>query len=101
PDHLLDQGSAGPRKAGARLESDDASDRVLSGDPVLQRSDRALEVAARDGRDLRPAVSRRLLAVRPAARLVRRGRMTPAIELINVSKAYRRYGGRHFSTLKS
>jgi lipopolysaccharide transport system ATP-binding protein len=27
--------------------------------------------------------------------------MTPAIELINVSKIYRRYGGRHFSTLKS
>lgn len=27
--------------------------------------------------------------------------MTPAIELINVSKVYRRYGGRQFSTLKS
>ena len=27
--------------------------------------------------------------------------MTPAIELINVSKVYRRYGGRRFSTLKS
>jgi ABC-type polysaccharide/polyol phosphate transport system ATPase subunit len=27
--------------------------------------------------------------------------MTPAIELINVSKIYRRYGGRHFATLKS
>ena len=27
--------------------------------------------------------------------------MTPAIELINVSKIYRRYGGRQFSTLKS
>jgi ABC-type polysaccharide/polyol phosphate transport system ATPase subunit len=27
--------------------------------------------------------------------------MTPAIELLNVSKIYRRYGGRHFSTLKS
>jgi len=27
--------------------------------------------------------------------------MTPAIELVNVSKIYRRYGGRHFSTLKS
>jgi ABC-type polysaccharide/polyol phosphate transport system ATPase subunit len=27
--------------------------------------------------------------------------MTPAIELLNVSKIYRRYGGRHFATLKS
>ncbi|MEO8070913.1 MAG: ABC transporter ATP-binding protein [Acidobacteriota bacterium] len=27
--------------------------------------------------------------------------MTPAIELTDVSKIYRRYGGRHFSTLKS
>ena len=27
--------------------------------------------------------------------------MTPAIELANVSKIYRRYGGRQFSTLKS
>lgn len=27
--------------------------------------------------------------------------MTPAIELVDVSKIYRRYGGRHFSTLKS
>ena len=27
--------------------------------------------------------------------------MTRAIELVNVSKIYRRYGGRHFSTLKS
>src|SRR5438874_1877444 len=27
--------------------------------------------------------------------------MTPAIELINVSKIYRRYGGRQFATLKS
>ena len=27
--------------------------------------------------------------------------MTPAIELVNVSKMYRRYGGRQFSTLKS
>ena len=27
--------------------------------------------------------------------------MTPAIELTNVSKIYRRYGGRQFSTLKS
>jgi ABC-type polysaccharide/polyol phosphate transport system ATPase subunit len=27
--------------------------------------------------------------------------MTPAIELTNVSKIYRRYGGRHFATLKS
>ena len=27
--------------------------------------------------------------------------MTPAIELLNVSKIYRRYGGRQFSTLKS
>src|SRR4029453_2091107 len=36
-----------------------------------------------------------------AARLCRRGRMTPAIELVNVSKVYRRYGGRQFATLKS
>jgi ABC-type polysaccharide/polyol phosphate transport system ATPase subunit len=28
-------------------------------------------------------------------------RVTPAIELLNVSKVYRRYGGRQFSTLKS
>src|SRR5580765_85650 len=28
-------------------------------------------------------------------------RVTPAIELVNVSKIYRRYGGRQFSTLKS
>src|SRR5258705_8615777 len=27
--------------------------------------------------------------------------VTPAIELTNVSKIYRRYGGKHFSTLKS
>jgi ABC-type polysaccharide/polyol phosphate transport system ATPase subunit len=27
--------------------------------------------------------------------------MTPAIELVDVSKIYRRYGGRHFATLKS
>jgi ABC-type polysaccharide/polyol phosphate transport system ATPase subunit len=27
--------------------------------------------------------------------------MTPAIELLNVTKIYRRYGGRHFATLKS
>ena len=27
--------------------------------------------------------------------------MTPAIELVNVSKVYRRYGGRQFATLKS
>ena len=27
--------------------------------------------------------------------------MTPAIELVNVSKIYRRYGGRQFATLKS
>jgi ABC-type polysaccharide/polyol phosphate transport system ATPase subunit len=27
--------------------------------------------------------------------------VTPAIELVNVSKIYRRYGGKHFSTLKS
>ena len=27
--------------------------------------------------------------------------MTPAIELVNVSKAYRRYTGRQFATLKS
>jgi ABC-type polysaccharide/polyol phosphate transport system ATPase subunit len=29
------------------------------------------------------------------------GTRAPAIELVNVSKAYRRYGGRHFATLKS
>jgi ABC-type polysaccharide/polyol phosphate transport system ATPase subunit len=29
------------------------------------------------------------------------GGVTSAIELVNVSKIYRRYGGRHFSTLKS
>src|SRR5688500_19967095 len=27
--------------------------------------------------------------------------MTPAIELVDVTKIYRRYGGRHFATLKS
>src|SRR5688500_8616227 len=27
--------------------------------------------------------------------------MTPAIELVDVTKVYRRYGGRHFATLKS
>ena len=27
--------------------------------------------------------------------------MTPAIELVDVSKIYRRYGGRQFATLKS
>src|SRR5882672_9058126 len=31
----------------------------------------------------------------------RSSRVTPAIELVNVSKIYRRYGGRQFSTLKS
>ena len=47
-------------------------------------------------------VPRRLLAVRSAARLVRGGRMTtPAIELDDVTKIYRRYGGRQFATLKS
>jgi ABC-type polysaccharide/polyol phosphate transport system ATPase subunit len=34
-------------------------------------------------------------------RSFRSGRVTPAIELVNVSKIYRRYGGRQFSTLKS
>ena len=42
-----------------------------------------------------------LLAVRPAARFLRRGGMTAAIELANVSKIYRRYGGKQFATLKS
>src|SRR5690606_36246887 len=46
---------------------------------------------------------RRLLAVRPVARLVCGGGLmpSPAIELANVTKVYRRYGARNFSTLKS
>ena len=62
---------------------------------------RPLEVAAGAGRGVGRAVPGRLLAVRPAARFVRGGGMTPAIELRNVSKIYRRYGGRQFATLKS
>ena len=45
-DHLLDQRSARPRQAGARFQPDDAPDRVLSGDPLLRRPGRPLEVAA-------------------------------------------------------
>ena len=47
------------------------------------------------------AVSGRLLAVRPAARFVCRGRMTTGDRARDVSKIYRRYGGRQFATLKS
>jgi ABC-type polysaccharide/polyol phosphate transport system ATPase subunit len=36
-----------------------------------------------------------------SGRSCRSRRVTPAIELVNVSKIYRRYGGRQFSTLKS
>src|SRR5881296_3878221 len=51
--------------------------------------------------DLDAAVSGRLLALRSSPRLLRRGCMTPAIELVDVSKVYRRYAGRQFATLKS
>src|ERR1700746_2484805 len=51
--------------------------------------------------DLPDPVHRGLLAVRSATRFLRRGCMTPAIELVDVSKVYRRYNGRHFATLKS
>src|SRR5678816_518263 len=57
---------------------------------------------------IRDSVPGRVLAVRSAARFVRGGGVsTPArsrptvIELANVSKIYRRYGARHFATLKS
>ena len=45
----------------------------------------------------------RLLGVRSAARFVRGGRVTPRprSSSTNVTKIYRRYGGRHFATLKS
>src|SRR5881296_592983 len=51
--------------------------------------------------DLDAAVSGRLLALRSSPRLLRRGCMTPAIELVDVTKVYRRYAGRQFATLKS
>src|SRR5579871_4943795 len=51
--------------------------------------------------DLPDPFHRGLLAVRSATRFLRRGCMTPAIELVDVSKVYRRYGGRQFATLKS
>ena len=77
---------------------------VVPGDPLLPRSvrRRSLQTAAADGRGLVRALSVRLLAVRSAARLLCRGGMSlPAIELSHVTKIYRRYGGRHFATLKS
>ena len=74
----------------------------------FNRAGRPLEVAAGARRRLGGPVPRRLLAVRSAARFLREAvrpgtseRVTPAIELANVSKIYRRYGGRQFSTLKS
>src|SRR5262249_22616136 len=60
-----------------------------------------LEMASRARRGLRPPVHRRILVFRSAERLVRGGCMTPAIELANVSKVFRRYSGRQFATLKS
>jgi ABC-type glutathione transport system ATPase component len=61
-------------------------------------------MAAGDVAAIGPAVLRRLLALRSAARFVRARRSdvaTPAISLTNVSKLYKRYGGRQFATLKS
>src|SRR5690606_10569159 len=76
---------------------------LLSGNPLLRWAVRSLEVAARDRRGVGRPLHRRLLAVRPVARLVCGGGVmpSPAIELANVTKVYRRYGARNFSTLKS
>src|SRR3989442_1041359 len=62
---------------------------VVPGDPVFSRADRPLEVAAGPWRRLCVPFPRRLLAVRPAARFLRGGGMTAAIDLVNVSKIYR------------
>src|SRR5262249_19605317 len=70
------------------------------GDSVL-RADWALALAARPRCRLGSAVPGVLLGVRSVARFVRGSRMTKAIELLNVSKVYRRYGGKQFATLKS
>src|SRR4029079_6711051 len=83
-----------------RLEPDDAYHRVLSGNPLLPGTDRPLEVAACARWGIGDAVARDVLAVRQATGFVRGGGVN-AIELTNVSKVYRRYTGRQFSTLKS
>src|SRR3954463_9051846 len=58
-------------------------------------------MAARSWGGIGPAVPVRLFPVRPPARFVRRGSMN-AIELVNVTKVYRRYARRkQFATLKS
>jgi ABC-type polysaccharide/polyol phosphate transport system ATPase subunit len=59
------------------------------------------------GRGVLRGVSGGILALRPAARFIRGGGVVPsvpnkvAIELVNVTKVYRRYGSHHFATLKS
>src|SRR5262249_55859871 len=75
----------------------------LSGDSVLPRAVRPLEVAGRARRRVGPVLSRRLLGLRSPARLVRGGSMKPGtIEVGGASKVYRRYSQRkRFATLKS
>ena len=113
-----------------RPESVHAPGRVVSGDSLLQRADRALEVAAGPRRRVRAFCSSRATGCstgcairlpRPyetrrqrtrghggevltgsCPRVLRGGRVDrERIELVNVSKIYRRYSGKQFATLKS
>src|SRR5207249_5834457 len=61
-----------------RSKRDWSSDVCSSDLPLLPRTDRPLEMAARDGRGVDRAVPRRLLGVRSAARLVCGGCLTPS-----------------------
>ena len=69
-DHLFlrSEGSAAVQVA-VQPEPVHAPGHLVPGDPLLQRTVRALEVAARRSAPCRSACSRRLLAVRPAAEI--------------------------------
>src|SRR4030095_4127216 len=98
---LLAPGERSTFQGAVRPQPVYAPGHFLSRDPVLQWTGRPLEMVAGPWCCLRRAVLGGLLVFRWAAGLIRGGRMTTAIELANVSKIYRRYGGRQFSTLKS
>ena len=102
-DHLSDADGAGEHAVVAEPEPDDAPDDLVSGSAVLPGPARPLEVADGARRRARSWCSCRLLRVRSPARQLRGGSvMTPAIDVINVSKVYRRYARKkQFATLKS
>ena len=76
---------------------------VVPGSPLLSRAVRPSHVAAVSGGRVGALLLRRLLGVRSPARLLCGGGMTgtDGDRARDVTKIYRRYGGRHFATLKS